>query len=455
MTESAPPLTAGVNILLGEPRKAVIKLAIPIFLAQIAFAAYQVADMIWVSGLGPDSLSAVGFCGALFTLVGAVIMGIAVGGGTCIAQRIGASDKEGADKFASHMFAISFIAGLIIALPLYLLAEPLFLFMGAVETIDLTVAYARIIFLAFFLMLFNGSAMAVLRSEGDTKRAMYIALVGTITNAILDPIFIYALGMGVEGAAWATVAGALVNTSILCYWLFFRKITYVSIRFSGFRFEKERLRSIFGLGVPVALSQVIGSVEVFVNTMIVAHVGGTDGVAVYSTGFRFTMLAILPLMGIAAALVTVVGAAYGARNKGKLIVAYEFALRVGVILEGSLVVLIFFAAPLITMMFTWSEETSRLTADFITFFRISILINLVAAFQMATGSVFIGTGNGVRRLILTMLRILVFTIPCTLSLGIWLNFGLEGVWSGIVIGNWITAIVAYIWIGRFLADLKL
>ncbi|MCP4750171.1 MAG: hypothetical protein GY866_04725, partial [Proteobacteria bacterium] len=147
--------TAGVNTLLGDPKKAIIKLAIPIVTAQIAYATYSLVDMIWVAGLGPDSVSAVGFFSPLFLLISALGTGIGVGGGTCIAQRIGGNDKVGADKFAAHMFAIAFIVSLLIVVPFFFLVEPFFLFMGAGETIDLTVAYARILFLAFFAILFD------------------------------------------------------------------------------------------------------------------------------------------------------------------------------------------------------------------------------------------------------------------------------------------------------------
>ncbi|MCP4755544.1 MAG: hypothetical protein GY866_32170 [Proteobacteria bacterium] len=94
-----------------------------------------------------------------------------------------------------------------------------------------------------------------------------------------------------------------------------------------------------------------------------------------------------------------------------------------------------------------------MTDDFVTFFRISIFLNPALVFSMTTGSIFIGTGRGVKSLILVLLRTMFFTIPCTLTLGILLDYGLRGVWAGIVLGNWAAALLAFVWGKRYLRDL--
>lgn len=446
--------TSGVETLLGDPRKAIVKLAIPIIVSQIGFALYQLADMIWVAGLGPDSLSAVGLSAPIFQLIVAIATGIGVGGGSYISQRIGANDKAGADMFAGHMLTIAIIASVLVIIPLYLFAKPLFLFMGAESTIDLTLEYVFFLFPAFLPLIFNQSAMAILRSEGDTKRPMAVSLISIISNIVLDPIFIYLLGFGVSGAAWATLISSLISMLILCYWLFIKKDTYITIQLKSFGLESKNLQRIISLGIPVSLSRVLMSVSIFINTIIVSYIGGTDGVAVYSTGFRFLFLALLPLMGIASALITVVSAAYGSEDKEKISTAYRFGLKFSLIVESTLVILILLAAPLITTMFTWSEDSYRLTADFISFFRLSVLVNPAQAIAMTVAAVFLGAGNKGQSMIIVLLRTLVLTVPCVVLLGIVMNFGLEGVWAGLVIGNWIAAIIALIWVKKFFAAFK-
>ena len=117
---------------------------------------------------------------------------------------------------------------------------------------------------------------------------------------------------------------------------------------------------------------------ILVNTIIVSHIGGPDGVAVYQGGLRFWNLTLLPLFGIASALTTVIGAAWGAQNRRKIKEAFKFALRITLLLEGALMGLTFFAAPLITKIYTWSKEASRLSYDFKMFFRIIVTINIAA-----------------------------------------------------------------------------
>jgi len=132
-----------VKTLLGNPRRALIKLSIPIMLSMMAHAIFQLIDIIWVSGLGPDSISAVGFFGLLVFLALAITSGITVGGGTCISQRIGAKDKEGADKIVSHMFALIIFASLLFIVPLLIFSKPLFLYMGAQKSKKLFLTFLR------------------------------------------------------------------------------------------------------------------------------------------------------------------------------------------------------------------------------------------------------------------------------------------------------------------------
>ncbi|MCP4757463.1 MAG: MATE family efflux transporter [Proteobacteria bacterium] len=452
--EKSSRSTEGVDTLLGDPKKAIVKLAIPIILASAAHAVFQLADIVWVSGLGADALSAVGFFNPLFIFTMAIASGIAVGGGTCISQRIGAKDKNGADQIAKHMFLIILLVSLLFISSLLLVAEPLFLFMGAEKTIASTLSYGRIMILNFFFLFLIEGAATVFRSEGNSKRASTIYLLGIVLNLLLDPIFIYTLGMGVAGAAWASLASMGVVTLICGYFLLAKGTNYLSIRTGGFKFDKTRLEQILKLGVPVSLAQFVASLMVFVNTMIVARIAGPDGVAVYSGGLRVWFLTLLPLTGIGSAFIIVVGAAWGAESEGKLRVALAYTLKLTFVVEGALMVLTFLAAPLLTRMITWSKEAGRLADDFNTFFRVIVTVNLAAVITFIAEALFVGVGEGTKKLYLSALRSILFVIPLTATLGILLDYGLIGVWTGIAIGNWAAAMVAIVLTKRLLKRIK-
>ena len=154
--------------------------------------------------------------------------------------------------------------------------------------------YGKIIFGGSILLFFTNVANAILRSEGDTKRAMYAMIFGSVLNIILDPIFIYTLDFGVSGAAWATVISMGVTAVIMVNWLFFRKDTYITFDFKDFHFEKGILMDIFRVGVPASVQQTSMALMMLVMNVIIIAVSDTDGVAVYTVGWRVVTIANRP-----------------------------------------------------------------------------------------------------------------------------------------------------------------
>lgn len=450
MMEMNENTTEGVKMLLGDPRKAIVKLAVPIVFSLIANGILHLTDMIWVSGLGPEALSALGFIVPLHLVASAIATGIGTGGGTCISQSIGARDKTESDAYTIHMFLLLVIvAALVVAFMSYIV-KPLFLFMGAGKTIDLALSYSRIMIFGFIFLLFSEGVYAIFRSEGNAKLVMVISLTGVLINIVLDPLFIYTLGMGVPGAAWASFIALGVATLICFYWLFVKKATYVSIDFKGFSIRKKKIQSILHLGIPVSLGQLLMAVMMFANIKVISYVGGVNGVAVFSTGLRYMHFLMLPLIGISSAAVTVVGAAFGAGNRDKIHQAYRYSLKIGSLSAGAMCLGTIIAAPLIAKMFTWSEGSTVLAGDLIVFLQVVFLGHPPLAVAMMTGSLFVGSGKSVKALLLEILRNIILTIPFVMIFGIVLNYGLAGVWSGIVAANWLLAIIAFMWAQIFL-----
>jgi len=437
--------TEGVKTLLGEPKKAIIKLALPMIAAMSAHTIYNLVDAIWVSGLGADALSAVGFFFPFFFMDMAIARGLGLGGGSAISRRIGAKDKAGADSVAAHTIIIMLLATVAFTLPLFIFARNIFIMLGVGRTIDMTLSYARIMFAGTVIIFFSNIANSILRSEGDARRAMFAIILGSILNIGLDPIFIYTLKLGVAGAAWATILSMSITSLILFNWLFLKKDTYVSFSFRGFRFKKEIMRDIFKVGLPAALLQLSMSLTMLIINLILVRVGGTDGVAVYSTGWRIASIATLPLIGIATAVVSVTGAAFGEHNFRKINTAFMYALKIGIIIEVLIAIATFLLSPLITAVFTRAEETARIAGALLTFLRVMVLFYPTTAFGMLSSSMFQGTGKGMNALIVTIIRTVLLTPLFSIMFAIILDRGLPGVWFGIVVGNTIGAIIAFLW----------
>ncbi|PKK85922.1 MAG: MATE family efflux transporter [Thermoplasmata archaeon HGW-Thermoplasmata-1] len=437
--------THGVRTLLGEPKKAILRLSAPMILAMSANTLYNLADAIWVSGLGPDALSAVGFFFPFFFILMALATGLGVGSGAAISRKIGANDKEGADRVAAHSFVLMAIVAALVSAPFIIFTRQIFVSLGAGDIAEMAIPYARIMFCGSILVFFNGLSNSLLRSEGDAKRAMVAMVVGSVLNIGLDPLFIYTFNLGVAGAAWATLASMLLTSLLLAYWLFVKRSTYISVRFRGFRFDRRINRDIFGVGLPASIQQLAMSLTMLALNLMVVRVGGTDGIAIYTTGWRVIMIGTLPLMGIATAVVSVSGAAFGSRAMGKLDEAYRYAIRMGVVIEVVLAIVIFALAPQITSLFTQAEGGERLVDGLVRFLRITCIFYPGVAFGMLSSSLFQGIGKGINALIVTLFRTIILTIALTSLFAFVLDMGLTGIWIGLVTANLLGSAAGFCW----------
>ncbi|MBU6997652.1 MAG: MATE family efflux transporter [Theionarchaea archaeon] len=439
---------------MGDPKKAIIRLSLPMMVAMSIQTIYNIVDAIWVSGLGADALSAVGFFFPFFFMMNAIATGIGIGGGSAISRRIGAKDKKGADTVASHTIVIMLLAAVAFAVPFFIFARDIFSAMGAGDITDSATQYGQVIIAGIVVIFFSSVANALLRGEGDATRSMYALMSGAVLNILLDPLFIYTFRMGVAGAAVATVLSMTLASFILFNWIFIKKDTYVSISLHGFRFRKDVIGEIVKVGLPSAISQLSMSLTMLFLNVIVVKAGGTDGVAVFTTGWRVATFASLPLMGIATAVTAVTGAAFGSRDYRKLDTAYLYAVKIGVMIELVVATATYGFAPQITMLFTLSQDAARISQDLITFLRVMCFYYPVVSWGMLSSAMFQGTGRGTSALIMTVFRTIVLTAPLAFTFSLVLGMGLRGVWWGIVAGNVTGATSAFAWGRLYVQGLK-
>lgn len=441
-------MTDGVKTLLGEPKLAIIKIAIPMMLAMTVQTIYNVVDAYWVSGLGADELAAVGFFFPFYMMSMAIGMGLGVGGGAAISRRIGAKDKEGADSVGAHTMVILLITTVIYTIFFLAIIESVFEAMGAGDVTDEAVTYARIMFAGSLVIFFMNVGNNLLRSEGDAKRGMYAIVLGSGLNIILDPIFIYTFDLGVAGAAYATVLSITIAACLMFNWLFFKKDTFVDFRLRGFRFRRDIFNDIMRVGLPAFIQFVSMALMMLAMNFILVEVGGTDGVAVFTTGWRIIIIATTPVFGLAAALTAVGGAAYGAKEYKKVDFSYMYSIATGVKLMIPAAIIMFLLAPYISQIFTQADDTKRIRDDLTLFLQISCLFYPTIAVGPVTSSLFQGTGKGMYALITTLIRTIFLAVPIVALLALVLDMGLPGVFWGITVGNFIGALFSYAW-GRW------
>lgn len=447
------PGTSGVEILSGDPKKAIIKLSVPMIVAMSVQTIYQLVDTYWVSGLGADALAAMGFVFPFFFISMALSNGLGIGGGAAISRRIGARDKTGADNVAVHTIVMMLLLVLIFTIPFYAFAPQIFSLVGAGRTTNLAVAYARVIFLGSFVVFFTNVANAILRAEGDSKRAMQAMVLGAALNIVLDPIFIYTFNMGIAGAAWATLLSLFISSLMMLNWLFFRKNTFVSFEFKGFSFERDIVNDIFKVTIPASTQQLSMSLSMLILNLIIVNVSNTDGVAVYSTGWRVATIAIAPLVGIATAVVSVSGAAFGAREFEKAETAHTYAIKLGLLIESGVAIFTFIFAPQIAAIFTQTEEAAHIAPDLVHFLRVICIFYPSVSLGMLSTSFFQGAGKGMNALTANLLRTIVFIPLFAAIFAFTLDMGQVGAWWGIVVGNGMGAGVTFVWARLYLSTI--
>jgi putative MATE family efflux protein len=449
----------GIEILTGNPKKAIIRLAIPMAVAMSVQTLYNLADAIWVSGMGADALAAVGFYFPFNMFLIALSTRIAIGAGSAISRAIGAKNKQGATQIAIHGLYMAIITGIIFTIFFTLSSRLIFKHMGAGETLNFAVQYGRIMFAGSIFTFFQSLASNYLRSEGDANRSMNVMILGAVMNIILDPLFIYTykiritadivfslgLNWGVVGAAIATVLSIFLSSIPLFYWLFIKKDTYINFSFKGFRLKKEIILNILNGGIPASLSQVSMSIMMFFITLLITRVNDTNGVAIFTAGWRVVMLAIMPLLGISTAVIAVCAAAYGAKDYDKLYTAYTYSIKVSVLVMFVISSFTYILAPYISMIFTWSEASSDILPGLINMNRILCFYYPFVPLGMHTASMFQGIRKGFISLVITIIRTLLLALPFAALLALLFKLNLEGIWIGLALGNSMAGIISITW----------
>lgn len=454
MPETANETHANIELIRGDPKKAINKLSGPMILSMFLIMLYNLADSVWVSGLGADALAAVGFVTPLFMIVIGLGNGIGAGANSLIARAIGAKKKKLANNGALHSIVLTIILGIVIPIILIPLLPYIITIMGGASTMNYALSYSYVIFGLMFVFLFSAVESAILRSEGDVNRATIAMAITAVLNIIIDPIFIYKFGWGIAGAAWATVVSALISCIVMGYWMWIKKDTYMDLGKSEFKANKAVLIDILKVAIPSTIEQIVISALVMTINALLVMVSTTTYVAIYTAAMRVVQMGMIPLMGFGTALLTVSGAAYGARNYKKMKLSFDYTVKLGFIISIILCIILYIFAPQVALLFSYSAETAHLTGQIAEVLRILLLFLVFTSFGLGGSCLFQGVGRGTTSLIITIIRSLLGEIIFAYIFGVVLHMGAVGVFMGLIIGSFIGSMIGYFWARLFLRETK-
>ena len=307
------------DLTRGTPWRLILQFALPIMAGNLLQQLYNTADTIIVGNFnGQQALSAVGACASLTALFTALAIGFSIGAGVLISQYFGASREQELRQYAATAIVLMLAMGLLMSLigvcsAGFLLARAL----GTPEALlPLTLLYFRIYAAGLVFQFGYNIAAALLRALGDSKATLYFLLVSSVLNVVLDLVFVAGLGMGVAGAAIATVISQIASCGIGFAYMHRR---YALLRFSlrELRMDLKTAGRILQVGAPMAIQQSIVSCG-FLFLQRLVNYYGESMIASYTVASRMENILMIPIIGIQNTMATFAGQNMGAHRPDRV-----------------------------------------------------------------------------------------------------------------------------------------
>ncbi len=436
--------------------KGLLILALPLMLNNLLKSLHDIVDMFFVSRIPGVSAEAVSSIQLVFPVVFTFLslgMGLSVAGVALISQFVGGNDYPQARYYATLLFVIAVLFGVMLNVAGFFAAPYIVGAMGAEDFVfDNATAYLRIrsfelsIFFTFFAF------MATRQASGDTWSPMLVSGGAILLNVVLSPIFISVLGFGVPGAAFATLTSNVVIMPIGIFRLFYARTgVTIDLRYllkvkkdewtAALQSKAEAVVKILKTAAPASIGQAITAIGFGVmNGVIYSY--GVETVAAFGIGNRLLSMILHPVMAMGAILSAYIGQNIGAQNPGRAKETFfkTMKLSVGIMAVGSLA-LIMVREPLARIFLGEDPEALRLTVDYM--FYILIGLPLMAVFQTFIGT-FNGTANTHYTFIMAVTRLWGFRIPLVLLAGaLFPERGSRIIWEVMLLSNLLIALVGF------------
>lgn len=429
-------------------RKLLMNMSLPMMLAMLVQALYNVVDSYFVAKISQDALNAVGLAFPVQNLMIAVCVGTGVGVNALLSRSLGEKDFETANEAAGNGIFLSVISCLLFMTFGVMTARPFFLLQtdisGIVEqgTTYLTICCGCSVGV-FLGVMFD----RLLQSTGRTALTMATQGVGALFNIILDPVLIFGLGpfpeMGVAGAAAATVIGQIIGAamSVIMNLRYNRDLTF------SFHYLKPRgrvIRKIYTVGIPTMVMNSIGSVMVFGMNKIL--IGFTDAAtAVFSVYFKLQSFIFMPVFGLNNGMVPIIAYNYGARNRERILRTMKLSVVTAVcIMLVGLTVAELFPTQLLGLF----EASGEMLTIGVPALRIICTSFAFAGFCIISSSTFQALGHGVLSMIVSIIRQLVVLLPVAFLLS--LTGRVELVWLAFPIAEFFALTLCIIFTRRII-----
>ncbi len=429
--------------------KLMLSMAVPSIIAQVINILYSIVDRIYIGhieGVGMEALTGVGVTFPIITLISAFSAFVGAGGAPLAAIWLGKGDRKRAEKILGNGVSMLIFFTIILMVFFYTFEKPLLYLFGAS---DATISYAMnyiSIYLAgtIFVELALG-LNAFIISQGQSRTAMLAVLIGAASNIILDPVFIFKLEMGVEGAAWATVISQTLSAAWTVGFLISKRST-LTIKLKAMKPDLAVIGSVMALGISPFIMRATESLISIVLNSGLQRYGGDVYVGSLTIMQSVMQMYSAPLGGFTQGVQPIISYNFGAGNFDRVKKLYRTMIASCFLFAASATLLVMIFPGFFAKMFTSDAELIALVADKMPLFMCGMLI---FGLQQGIQPTFLALGQAKISLFIAVFRKMILLIPLALLLP--LRFGVMGIYYAEPISDTLSAITA---VGLFLCNIK-
>jgi putative MATE family efflux protein len=417
--------------------KILIKQAVPASIGILVMSLNILVDTIFVGHwIGSTAIAAINVVLPVSFFIAALGMAIGIGGSSIISRALGSGGRDKALKTFGNQITLTLLLTVTLAIIGLTFADAIILLFGGKGAIfePAKIYYTIVLYGVPFLAL-SMMGNTVIRAEGKPKFAMYAMMIPSVSNLVLDYVFINVLGYGMEGAAWATSISYIL-CFIFIWWFFLSKNSELKINLPHFRLSSSIVSEISSLGFVTLARQAVVSVTYLFMNNILYDLGGETSVTAYAIVGRMLMFAMFPVLGITQGFLPIAGFNYGAKNYERVRQSINIAIKYAAVLSTCIFIILMFFPEAITRMFTTNLDVIKQTPNDM---RWVFAATPIIAVQLIGAAYFQSIGKAIPALLLTLTRQGFFFIPLILilpkfygELGVWISFPISDVLSTIV-----------------------
>lgn len=400
----------GTDLGKGNIKKLLVTLALPAIIAQLVNVLYNIVDRIFIGRIpnGEMAMAGVGVAFPILMLISAFSALIGMGGAPLAAIKMGAKDKEGAEKIISNSFSALIVVSVILTVDFTIFKVPILNAFGASEaTIKYAIDYLSIYLIGTIFIQFALGLNPFINTQGFAKISMSTVMIGAIINIVLDPIFIFTFNMGVKGAALATILGQFVSAIWVLSFIFGKK-NKIRVRKKYIIPDMRIVGAIIALGVSPFIMQATESlVIVSLNNKLQAY-GGDLAVGAMTIMSSIMQIVLLPLIGLSQGAQPIISYNYGAKSIGRVKETFKLLVICCLAYTSIMWLSIMVFPEIFVKIFNNNPELIEITVKSMRIFFFGIFL---FGAQIACQQTFLALGQAKNSLILALLRKIFLLVP--------------------------------------------